>query len=69
MTRSEFDPEPHLLPPGGARWIENLADDMTLSDATSAVQDTDPEFDPGPTLTLLLQGNAIVSLTTREDQR
>jgi len=66
ITRAEFDPLPHLLPPGGAIWIAALQQGQTLGQALEATLATHPEFDLGPTLALLLQGNAITSLTTKE---
>ncbi|GHF73455.1 HvfC/BufC N-terminal domain-containing protein [Seohaeicola zhoushanensis] len=62
VLRPEFDPEPHLLPPGGADWIGALTAGATLDEAMDAA----PGFDPGPCLALLLRGNAITSVTLPE---
>ncbi len=64
ITRPEFDPAPNLLPLGGADLIAALSKGETLGAAYEKALATDPDFDLGPVLTLLLQGNAITSLTT-----
>ena len=63
VTRPEYDPEPHLLPAGGAAWIGNIQDGQTIGNAFEAAQAERPEFDLGTTLALLLQGSAITTLT------
>jgi Putative DNA-binding domain len=66
ITRAEFDPEPQLLPPGGAIWIGALVDGQTITQSTEAALACDPEFDLGATLAILLQGGAIVSLVEKD---
>lgn len=63
ILRPEFDPEPHLLPAGGAAWIGALMAGATIGDALDAATAETNDFDPGASLALLLQGNAITSLT------
>lgn len=65
ITRVEFDPEPHVLPPGGADWIEALQDGKTIGEAHEIAEGLSPGFDLGVTLTLLLQGGAIITLMTK----
>ena len=65
ITRVEFDPEPHVLPPGGADWILALQAGETIGDAHEIAEGLFPSFDLGATLALLLQGGAIISLTTK----
>ena len=62
ILRAEFDPLPHLLPPGGGAFIDALLSDAPLGQAHEAALQAAPDFDPGPCLALLLQHNAITSL-------
>ncbi|MDA7427416.1 DNA-binding domain-containing protein [Primorskyibacter aestuariivivens] len=62
ILRAEFDPEPHLLPPGGAQFIEALLCGETLGAAYEAGLARTDAFDLSAMLTLLLGGNAITSL-------
>ncbi|MEX0317017.1 MAG: putative DNA-binding domain-containing protein [Ruegeria sp.] len=66
ITRAEFDPAPHLLPAGGADWIDALRAGQTIGEAHETALAKVPDFDLGATLALLLQGNAITSLTTNK---
>lgn len=63
ITRPGFDPEPHLLPPGGARWITALRGGATFGAAHEAALAADPGFDLGAALALMLKGGAITSVT------
>ncbi|MGI9370280.1 MAG: HvfC/BufC family peptide modification chaperone [Ruegeria sp.] len=63
ITRAEFDPVPHLLPPGGAAWIHGLKSGQTIGAAFDSAVSEEPNFDLGTTLSLLLQGGAITSVT------
>ncbi|MEM7319931.1 MAG: DNA-binding domain-containing protein [Pseudomonadota bacterium] len=63
ITRPEYDPQPLVLPAGGADLIDALRSGQTLAEAYEKVVETTPEFDLSFTLALLLQGNAITSLT------
>lgn len=63
ITRPEYDPIPHLLPVGGAKWISHLQTGDTIGEAYEKTAETWPEFDLGTTLAILLQGGAITSVT------
>ncbi|WP_170572508.1 HvfC/BufC N-terminal domain-containing protein [Ruegeria atlantica] len=63
ITRPDYDPAPHLLPPGGAEWISGLQAGRTIGGAFEETAAQIPEFDLGATLALLLQGGAITSVT------
>ncbi|WP_171098254.1 DNA-binding domain-containing protein [Ruegeria sp. HKCCD7255] len=63
ITRLDYDPQPHVLPPGGADWINRLQDGQTIGQAYEATAAETSEFDLGTTLALLLQGEAITSVT------
>ena len=63
ITRAEFDPLPQLLPAGGAEWIQAMQAGQTLGQAHETALAAAEGFDLGATLTLLLQGNAITSVT------
>jgi len=65
ITRPEFDPIPQPLPAGGAAWISALMQGACFGDAHETVLNLTPEFDLGATLTLLLQGGAIINLENR----
>jgi len=61
ILRPEFDPEPHLLSPGGAAFLTALQADKPLIEALAA---TGEGFDLSHILGLLLQGHAIVRITS-----
>ena len=61
ITRPEFDPQPHLLPPGGADWLQALAEGAPFGAAHDAVRASHPDFDLSKVLTLTLQTNALVA--------
>jgi len=63
ITRAEFDPEPHLLPPGGAIWIGAMRAGDTIGVAYEKATAQVEDFDLGTTLALLLQGSAVTSVT------
>jgi len=65
ITRPEFDPVLQPLPAGGAAWISALQQGAGIGDACETTLKTVPDFDPGATLTLLIQGQAITSLNTK----
>jgi putative DNA-binding protein len=62
ITRPEFEPGVHLLPNGGADWIQALMGGKNIGAALDAACAKTPEFGMTFPLTLLLQGDAIVSL-------
>lgn len=63
ITRPEFDPIVSKLPKGGADFIDALRSAQPLDIAIQAAGDG---FDPGPVLTLLLQGGALTALGSGE---
>lgn len=56
ILRPDYDPAPHLLPPGGAHFLTALHDGQTLAEALTAAGDA---FDLAPLLTLLLSHHAL----------
>jgi len=52
ITRPDFDPAPHLLPPGGGAWFAALAGGATLDQAHDTALATHPDFDLGAALGL-----------------
>lgn len=62
ITRATFDPEPHLLPPGGADVIEALIDGQTIGAAADHIN---PAHLP-TLLGLLIAGNAITDIKTED---
>lgn len=65
ITRPEFDPLPQLLPPGGGAWLAALMAGQTIAGAQEAANAEQDDFDLGPTLALLLQGDAITGLESK----
>lgn len=65
ITRPEFDPLPQLLSPGGAVWIKGLMNGQSIGEAHAAALAGVPDFDLTAPLTLLLQGNALISLNQK----
>ncbi len=63
IARPEYDAAPHVLPVGGADWISHLQAGGTIGMAFEKTAAQTPDFDLGTTLALLLQGNAITSVT------
>lgn len=59
ITRPEYDPVPHVLPAGGAAFIQALMAGDTLGDAHAAGLSEDNSFDPAETLGLLIGSGAI----------
>lgn len=60
VLRPEFDPRPHLLPPGGAVFTEALLARRTLGDSLDAAG---PELDLVSLLGLLIAGRAITGVS------
>lgn len=67
ILRPEFDPAPHLLPPGGGPFLAALQVGDTLAGAQAAAETTSPGFDAGPIVALLLQGAALTHVTAKDD--
>ncbi len=68
VTRPEFDPAPHVLPPGAATWLLSLHQGQTFGDAVQHITKTEPEFDLAGALSLALNTQALVDYTTKETQ-
>ncbi|WP_348541065.1 DNA-binding domain-containing protein [Thalassococcus arenae] len=66
VLRPEFDPEPHLLPPGGRGFVTALTRGGTFGAALDAAGD---EFELGPVLSLLLQNGAIAAILPPDDRK
>ncbi|MCV3270437.1 HvfC/BufC N-terminal domain-containing protein [Roseobacter sinensis] len=67
ITRPEFDPSPHLLPEGGALWLESLASGQTFGAAHDTALAAVPDFDLAQALTLALQTSALTDDKTKDD--
>lgn len=59
VLRPEFDPAPHLLPPGGDVFLATLLQGATVGEAMAQAGDA---HDLTTSLSLLLQGGAIIGL-------
>jgi hypothetical protein len=58
ISRPEFDPAPHLLPPGAAQWLDALGAGQTLGDAVDTAASHHPDFDLGASLAVALSAHA-----------
>ena len=65
ILRREYDPEPHLLPPGGATFLGAFNEGATLGMAFDAAESEAPGFDLTALLTLLVSNGAITDPETR----
>ncbi len=61
VTRPEFDPAPHLLPPGAAMWLTALDGGAGFEDAHAQTLENRPDFDLARSLTLALQTAALTT--------
>lgn len=59
ILRPEFDPAPHLLPPGGTAFLSSLQVGRPL---IAALAEADEAFDLTATLGLLIRGRAIIGI-------
>lgn len=59
ITRPEFDPIPHLLPPGGLAFAQALDGRATVALALERAVDAVPGLDLAPLLTLFLTAGAL----------
>lgn len=59
ITRLEFDPQPHLLPKGGADWFQALSEGEPFAAAHDAVAARTPDFDLTAVLTFALTSGAL----------
>lgn len=62
ITRPEFDPAPHALPPGAATWLLALAEGEPFGTAHDRALLEQPDFDLAAALTLALTTQAFASL-------
>lgn len=62
VMRPGFDPVARCLPLGGAAFLAALAEGATLGTAQEAALAEVPDFDPAATLSLLIEGAAIVEV-------
>ena len=58
ITRPDYDPLPHALPPGGATWLNALDSGQDFEAATAAAEADCETFDLAATLTLALTSGA-----------
>ena len=65
VLRPEFDPEPHALAPGARTCVLALMRGETLGVAAELGAEASEKFDFSGLLTLLLSGNAITNITTK----
>ncbi len=66
VTRREFDPEFHILPPGGAALLAALMSDSPLGTALDTLHETHPNFDFPAFLGFLLSHGAITDVATAD---
>ncbi|MEM6563660.1 MAG: DNA-binding domain-containing protein [Pseudomonadota bacterium] len=66
VTRPEFDPCPHILPVGGARWLALLSSGATFGEATEQLSDDETDFDLAAVLAALLSAQGLIELTTKD---
>ena len=64
ITRPDFDPVPHPLPPGGGAFVASLMAGQSLGAAHEAGSAASADFDPAPILGLLIAGSAITGTDT-----
>ncbi|MFW2542195.1 putative DNA-binding domain-containing protein [Primorskyibacter sp. 2E107] len=61
ILRPAFDPEPHILPPGGADFVMALQQGTTFG---AALEAAGADFDLAAMMALLLRGGALADMTT-----
>lgn len=66
ITRPEFDPAPHELPPGGAAWLTALQQGQTLAEAGEAAAAANADFNLAACLTQALETSALQDPKTKE---
>jgi hypothetical protein len=66
ITRPEFDPAPHALPPGAADWLWALHEGHTIATAIDIAFNANPEFDLAATLGVALSTSAIHKITNKD---
>lgn len=68
ITRPDFDPTPHLLPAGGAVWIDTLLQRHDFETAHDLALQDNPGFDLASALGLLISGGAITKINLKDTQ-
>ena len=68
ITRRQFDPEPALLPPGGAAFVEALKAGHRISEAVDEGLAAAQEFDLAAALGVLIGGDAITEICEGNEQ-
>lgn len=62
ITRPDFDPVPHGLPPGGGAWLAAILAGEDLATAQQTAEAAQPGFDPTDCLALLLREAALAGV-------
>jgi hypothetical protein len=62
ITRPQFDPAPHALPPGAATWLDALQRGESFGSAHDIALDAEPGFDLSAALTLALGSGAFAAI-------
>lgn len=62
VFRTDFDPAPHLLPPGGGAFVDRLLRRQTLGEAFDAATAASDAFDLSAMLAILLGAGAVISI-------
>lgn len=62
ITRAEFDPRPHLLPPGGGSFVAALMAGQTFGAAIEAATTASQDFDLSAVLALLITENTLTNI-------
>lgn len=62
VLRSDLDPEPHLLSPGGGAFVAALLDGRSLTEALDRAADEASDFDLSDVLALLIGQRAIIAI-------
>ena len=66
ITRPEFDPAPHPLPPGAMTWLIALGEGHTLGAAHDKASTEHADFDLAASLTLALSAQAFAEIHHKE---
>lgn len=67
VTRPQFDPEIHLLPDGGATWLQLLHDKTEFGQAYEDTLEMHPSFDLAEALGLIVASGALAGQDPKED--
>ena len=62
VLRPDLDPAPHLLPNGGAAFLQNLIEKQTFGAAVEAATSEDANFDLTTMLALLIGAGALIKI-------